>query len=356
MATIRDVARAAGVSTATVSRVFNGSTRVDGDTAARVWRAAADLDYWPNSAARSLTTSRSQALGVLLPDLHGEFFSEVIRGIDQVARQEKSQVLISSSHAEADELIAAARSMLGRIDGLIVMAPDEATFGAVATLAGRFPIVVMNPLRPLDCCATVSIASYEGARAAVEHLIGLGHRRIGIVCGPEGNVDAEERLRGHRDALRNAGLPVLPAMEAPGDFSEASGYRAGALLLGLEPPPSAVFAANDCMATGLMSALGDAGVAVPREMAIVGFDDIAIARYLNPPLTTVHVDLHELGRQAARLLLAAARPPRPEGPTHVTLPARLVLRQSCGRGRRGENPPGKEAAAHPRRSGGEIEP
>ncbi len=348
MATIRDVASAAGVSTATVSRVFNGSDRVDRATAARVLDAAADLDYWPNLAARSLTTSHCHALGILLPDLHGEFFSEVIRGIDLEARHERFQVLVSSSHADAEQLISAARSMLGRIDGLVIMAPDEATYGAVATIAGRFPVVLVNPLRELEGCSSVAVASHEGARAAVEHLIGLGHRRIGFVAGPPGNIDAEERARGYREALAAAGLPAAPELQAPGDFGERSGYLAAGRLLAREPGPSAIFAANDNMAVGLLSALKGAGVAVPAQVAVVGFDDIAIARYLDPPLTSVHVDLHELGRQAARLLLQALESPSRPDPLNMILPARLITRQSCGHHRStAKVPSGRDAADRP---------
>ncbi len=206
MVTIRDVARAAGVSIATVSRVFNGSSRVSEETRKAVRAAASKLDYWPNSAARSLTTNRSQVLGVLLPDLFGEFFSEVIRGIDHAARREKLQILVSSSHADTDALLAAARSMRGRIDGLIAMAPDKGSAKAIHQITRKFPVVLLNPRFATNGCSAVSIANFEGARAMVNHLTGLGHRDLAMITGPSGNVDAEERLRGFRTALADAGL------------------------------------------------------------------------------------------------------------------------------------------------------
>lgn len=337
MATIRDVARDAEVSIATVSRVFNGNARVNEETRRRVTAAAARLDYWPNGAARSLTTNRTHALGILLPDLFGEFFSEVIRGIDHAARRERLQTLVSSSHADSDELVAAARSMRGRIDGLIVMAPDTGSVGAIRQITRKFPVVLLNPRFEVEGCGVVAIANLEGAHTVVDHLVKLGHRRIAIIKGPPGNVDAEERLRGYRKAMREAGLRPQAALEFQGDFTESSGYAAASRILALEPRPTAVFASNDYMAIGLLSALRDAGVEVPRAMAVTGFDDIAISQYLSPALTTVRVDAYELGERAVRLWItagktAAARAGRPavgRGGKEL-LPATLVVRGSCG--------------------------
>lgn len=333
MVTIRDVARSAGVSIATVSRVFNGSPSVSQETYRRVQNIATRLDYWPHSGARSLTTNRTHALGVLLPDLFGEFFSEVIRGIDHAARVEKLQILVSSSHANTQELIAAARSLRGRIDGLIAMVPDNGSASGILPIAQRFPVVLLNPRVEVSGCSTVSIANYEGACAVVEHLVSLGHRRIGILQGQRGNVDAEERLRGYRSALRAAGIRPDRRVEFQGDFTESSGFELAAQLLACNPRPTAVFAANDYMAIGLLRALRDAGVEVPADMALAGFDDIAFARYLHPPLTTVHVDAYALGERATRLLARDLRSERPGRRAHIVLPTTLVVRGSCGAAR-----------------------
>ncbi len=322
------------MSTATVSRVFNGSPRVSAETARRVWQAAMDLDYWPNSAARTLTTNRTHALGVLLPDLYGEFFSEIIRGIDQAARQESMQVLISSSHASPVELVAAAGAMFGRVDGMIIMASDRATAEVIDRVAKHFPVVLMNPSGQHSGRNEVSFDNFAGACAAVDHLLALGHRVIGLVKGPPGNSDAEQRAGGYHEALRRAGIEALPALEVGGNFTEESGYEAARALLAHAPRPTAVFCANDSMAVGLMGALRDVGVGVPAQMAVVGFDDIAIARYLSPALTTVAVDMCELGRRAVRLLLASSQPAENGGQQKELLPARLVVRESCGAGLR----------------------
>ena len=346
MATIRDVARAANVSIATVSRVLNGSPRLSEDARRRVSRAAAELDYWPNGAARSLTTRRAHAFGVLLPDLYGEFFSEVIRGIDHAARGEKFQVLISSSHANADEVVSAARSMRGRVDGLIVMAPDERSAEALDRISRRFPVVVLNPGFGVEECSTVSVANFAGAYALVGHLLRLGHRTIAVIKGPPENVDAEERFRGYKQALGEAGVQPTSTLEIQGDFTELSGYRAAPELIRLDPRPSAVFAANDCMAVGLLSALSTAGIKVPHQMAVAGFDDIAIARYLTPPLTTVHVDAYELGARAVRLLVSAKQSSDPTLCSHEVVPTQLVVRRSCG-----STGPREELVSEPARAG-----
>jgi LacI family transcriptional regulator len=310
--------------------VLNGSARVSGETCGRVWAAASKLDYWPNTAARSLRQSRSHVLGILLPDLHGEFFSEVIRGIDHAARREKFQILISSSHAEAEAIAAAARSMRGRVDGLIVMAPHGESAAVIDRITHRLPIVLLNAPSPVDGSNVVSIDNFAGAYAVTRHLIGLGHRRIATIRGPRGNVDAEERLRGYRRALIDAGIRPRRALEFTGDFTEASGYHVSPQLLAMAPRPSAVFAANDSMATGFLAALAASGIRVPEDIAVAGFDDIAIARYLSPALTTVRVDAYELGARAVRLLLAAIAAGPAAACHHEVLPATVVVRHSCG--------------------------
>ncbi len=328
MSTIRDVARAAGVSIATVSRVFNGTNPVSEVARRRVEAAALELDYWPNVAARSLIGSRTHTLGVLLPDLYGEFFSDVIRGIDHAAAAVNHQILVASSHANANEFLSAARSMRGRVDGLIAMASDRASAAAIAKITRYFSVVVLNPRTPVSGCNAISVANLAGAVSMVEHLVQLGHRRIAMIQGPRGTGDAEQRLRGYRKALRKTGLRPDPVLEYEGDFTEASGYRAALELLRRKPRPTALFAANDYMAIGAMSALRDAGIAVPDEIAVTGFDDIAIVEYLSPPLTTVRVDAYDLGARAIELWMN-----RPEDASHCqhhVLSTELVVRGSCG--------------------------
>ncbi|MDY0110648.1 MAG: LacI family DNA-binding transcriptional regulator [Candidatus Krumholzibacteria bacterium] len=334
MANIRDVARAAGVSIATVSRVFNNLELVNGETARRVLQAAAACDYWPNEAAKSLTTNRCNAFGVLLPDLYGEFYSEIIRGIDQRARQARYQILLSSSHANNDDVFNAARAMLGRVDGLILMTPDTVSPDVVERVRKRLPIVLLNPSFAADGCGSVAIDNYGGAYAATSHLLQLGHRDIAMIAGPAGNVDADERRRGFQTALREFGLDPARAETEVGDFREAAGHAAGLTILARRPQPTAVFAANDSMAIGLLGATREQGLRVPDDLAVVGFDDITIARYLNPPLTTVTVDIFGLGRKAVAMMLATVEAADAHSPDREVLPAVLTVRESCGAKRR----------------------
>jgi LacI family transcriptional regulator len=328
--TIKDVARQAGVSIATVSRAYNRNPRVSEATARRVMEVAERLDYVPNSAARILSTRCNRVIGVLLPDLYGEFFSEVIRGIDHAARQAGFQILVSCSHADSRELVAAARSMRGRIDGLVAMAPNRESADAIREISGFFPLVLLNPAFSIPGCSALSIANFDGAYAMVRHLIALGHEVIATVRGPSGNIDADERLRGYREALRSGGLPWREDLEIAGDFTEASGYDAAVKVLKIRPRPSAIFAANDYLAIGLISALRDARVRVPEHMAVCGFDDIAMSRFVSPPLTTVHVDAYGLGQRAMQQYLSIGSKGKGDRRPIATLPTTLVLRDSCG--------------------------
>lgn len=330
MATIRDVAREAGVSIATVSRVFNDSSLVSEETGRLVREVAARLNYWPNGVARSLITSRTHALGVLLPDMYGEFFSEVIRGIDLAARRHGFHVLVSSSHADSEALAEALRSMSGRIDGVMVMAPDVDAPGAIRGFSHHCPVVLINPGQDVDECDTISVANVDGAREMVRHLVALGHRRIAIVRGPARNLDGEQRLHGYHAALRDAGIEPDPRLELRGDFTEPSGWEAAMQLAHLTPRPTAVFVTNDHMAVGVLAGLAESGISVPADLAVAGFDDIAIARYTSPPLTSVHVNTALLGERAVELLLRAKRSPNPGVRQHEVLPTTLAVRRSCG--------------------------
>lgn len=330
MTTIKDVARAAGVSVATVSRVYNGSALVKEATRLRVGDVAASLGYSPHGAARSLITSRTNTIGVLLPDLYGEFFSEVIRGIDQAAQGRGYHLLVSSSHHDRPALEAALRSMRGRVDGLIVMWPEMDADIAMRNLPAGFPVVLLNAPAAPDAFDVITIANFDGARAMVCHLLDLGHRRIAIIKGAQQNLDAAERFRGYRAALEEAGVAAGPELEVAGDFSEESGYHGASELLRRGVRPSAIFAANDAMAVGALSALRESALRVPDDVALAGFDDIPMARYLDPPLSSVHVDISALGEHATRRLLEAMREKANHQHCSETLPTTLVVRRSCG--------------------------
>ena len=327
-ATIRDVARAARVSVATVSRALNDSGPVRDDTRRRVRDAADNLRFTPHGAARSLITSRTNTLGVLLPDLYGEFFSEIIRGIDRSAQRAGYQLLLSSARNAHDEVHGAFRAMYGRVDGLVLMAPDIALVELFAQHRDGTPIVFINSPVTSEDARVITIDNHGGAYQMAKHLVRKGHRRIAIIRGAETNHDATERLRGYRDALEDSGLPSDPRLELPGDFTEGAGYRAGRAALRLQPRPTAIFAANDAMAIGALSALREEGVAVPDDIAVAGFDDIPIARYVSPPLSSVHVPIAQLGERAMDLLLGAIAGAANGAARQVVLPTTLVIRKS----------------------------
>jgi len=337
-ASIKEVALKAGVSIATVSRVLNDKGPVAVETRRRILEAIERLRYVPHGAARSLITNQTDTIGVLLPDLYGEFFSEVIRGIDQAARRNGLHVLISGFHSDRAEIEAVLRALRGRVDGLIVLSPDVDAQTLRRNLPETLPVVLLNTRidgqTPGGSAGlnfdAINTDNHGGALAMVRHLAALGHRRIALIRGPEENSDARERLRGYRDALRAGGLEIAEPLELTGDFSEESGYLAGRRLLTLKPRPTAVFAANDSMAIGCLFALRAAGVRVPEDVALAGFDDIPIARYLTPSLSSVHVPIAELGMRAMERLLHAVEHKNEHERRRETVATTLVVRGSCG--------------------------
>jgi LacI family transcriptional regulator len=319
--TIRDVAARAGVSVATVSRVFNQKGPIRQETIRRVMDVAGAMQYVPHAGARSLSTRSTRTIGVVLPDLHGEFFSEVIRGIDLAARESGYHLLLSGSHADRDEMRAVVQAVRGMVDGLIIMSPDLDPTALCGELPLGIPAVLLNA--KVEGRPSITIDNAGGARDVVRHLAALGHKRITFITGPARNADAEQRRRGFRAGAKAHGII---ATEVAGDFTEDSGYEAAQKIAATRPRPTAVFAANDAMAIGALSAFRDARVSVPGQIALVGFDDIPIARFLDPPLTTVKVPIAELGRRGLQLLVG--------DDDRSTAPARLetslVVRRSCG--------------------------
>lgn len=327
--TIKEVALRAGVSIATVSRAFNDSSVVDERTKERVKKAAHELHYVPSALGRNLSTRKTNAIGLLLPDLFGEFFSEVIRGSDETAQQFHYHLIVSSSHSSKDEIDAALKAMRGRVDGLIVMSPHVDAQILYANLPHHLPVVLMNCKVDGDSYDSVTIDNYGGAYRIARHILDHGHKRVAILKGTENNIDALERLRGYRAAVADARYRC-EIVELAGDFSEASGYDAVKTLLRGTSRPTAILASNDAMAIGALSALRDAGIAIPDEIALAGFDDIPIASYLTPSLTTVHIGINSLGVNAVEVVLHAIREKNNHQKRQLSLPTTLSIRESCG--------------------------
>jgi LacI family transcriptional regulator len=297
-ATIRDVARRAQVSVASVSRALNGLENVSDQTRARVVDAVRELGYVPHAGARSLSLARSNAIGVVLPDLHGEFFSEIVRGMDREASRRGYLLLLSNMHGRREQAVTALHAMRGRVDGLIVMAPHLSEAELAQALPVRLPAVLINTRAEEDGRPAIHLDNKAGASAVVEHLVALGRTRLVHIAGPAGNLDAQERAEAFRNACAAHSVDCEVVL---GDFAEESGAAAIEALLRSGRDFDAVFAANDNMALGALQALRAAGKRVPEDVAVAGFDDIPLAKLVG--LTTVRVRIAELGERALERLL-----------------------------------------------------
>lgn len=334
-ASIEDVAKLANVSISTVSRVINRRSLVNEKTCKRVEAAIRQLSYRPNAFARGLMLRKSGIVGLVLPDLHGEFYSEIIRGANMQARETGHNLLLSSAMPGDD-----ARSWLSTIgqhalvDGLALMISDTMVAGVGPTLAEmNVPIVVLDDeIEGVDHDAVI-IDQQQGARAMMDHLLdNRGAQRIFFVGGVETNIDTQARCKVYRESLRQAGVNSHKDDVYHLDYTYESAYQ-----LAVEKVRTwagrkhFVFAANDEMAAGIIAGAAAQGVSVPQELGVVGFDDTRLAQMIKPPLTTVRVPMSKMGATAIELLCQRiADPDRP--PTKVSLPAELVVRESCGNG------------------------
>lgn len=325
--TIRDVAEEADVSVATVSRVLNDSDSVRASTKEQVLEAAQALDYLPNETARNLRTQKTRTVGVLLPNMHGEFFAQITRGLDQRANEDGHHVLVSNSHTDEAEAESVIRSLLGRVEGLIILWPRLDIEFLDDLVPDTLPIVLLSTSVGNSRFQTISFDNRTGAYAAVEHLAEHDHERVAILTGDPVNYDAQERLAGYRKAVHDLDLVADSALEIKGDFTQEGGRVAVDRLLSLDSRPTALFASNDSMALGVLRGVHEANLEVPDDLALVGFDDIPSARFATPSLTTVRAPTLELGRRAMDALLDA---PSSEQPTHRTLDTQLIRRESCG--------------------------
>jgi DNA-binding LacI/PurR family transcriptional regulator len=320
-----DVALAAGVSHQTVSRVINGSDSVRPETRERVLQAMRELDYRPNTVARALVTGRSRMLGVVSFDttLHGP--ASTLFGIERAAHAQGYFVsIVSVTSLDRDLVLGAVAQLHGQgVDGILLITPQESAVEAVLDIPRDLPVVAVEA-GPEESVPVVMVDQFAGAEAATRHLLELGHRTVWHVAGPPDWLEARQRIDGWMAALEQAGADAPPLLT--GDWSARSGYELGRRLASVRDV-TAVFAANDQMALGILRAWHESGRDVPGELSIVGFDDIPEAPFFTPPLTTVHQDFNEVGRQSLMLLLdeigAAER-----SATRVVVPPRLMIRES----------------------------
>lgn len=303
--TIDDVARRAGTSKATVSRVLNKKPDVDPETRRRIAEIVRELRYVPSSAATGLAHGRPNLIGMLVPSLAWAWVLEVIRGVaERLEAAPFELVMFTTSSEERNEEVFERTLASGLTAGLVAIVPPGALSHISEMHRRGFPVALIDDRADHPDLPSVVAANYEGAAQATRYLVELGHRRIGFVNGPAEYGCNQERLRGYRSTLLAAGVRVDPTLIREGDFARAGGRRAAGELIGLAEPPTAIFAANDLMAFGVMEAAESVGLYVPDQLSVVGFDDIPEAGMTRPALTTIRQPLYEMGRRAVELLLA----------------------------------------------------
>lgn len=327
--TIVDVAREAGVSYTTVSRVLNNKENVKPETRERVLTAMTRLGYVVDQRARSLAGGHSQVIGLLVHDLGTSYIGLIIRGIEAELAPAQYDLLLYTTHRrKTKESVYVATLARGLADGLLIVLPRDPAAYLETLRMSNFPYVLIDHRGISDEISAVTAANWQGGYTATEYLIKLGHRRIGHITGAMDQGCARDRLEGYKAALADHGIPFDPALVQEGDFFQPAGYAGARALLHLPDPPTAIFAANDVMAFGVMEAIRECNLRIPEDVSVIGFDDIPEASRVHPPLTTIQQPLEEMGRLATRMLLELLRDPG-IGSRRVELPTKLIVRQSC---------------------------
>lgn len=334
VSTARDVARLAGVSQSTVSRVLNNYAHVRPEVRERVAAAVKALAYEPNELARSLVTNRSRSLGLIVGDINNPFFAETTKGIVETARHRGYAVIISTTnnqHGVHGEAIRLLRSQ--QVEGLILGSVEMGEPDVTALVESGFPTVFYNRVLHANAGHYVTLNNLRGARLMTEHLLGLGHRRIAVMPGSRSFSTFSERLQGYGEVLREHGIPVDARLVLP--YAGYASDRQGSLrrLLNQSEPPSAIFAMTDNFALEVMDTLADLGLRVPEDVAVTGFDDISLAGHSRIGLTTVAQQKHLMGRLVVEALveiLEARTREQPPQPTRILLEPQLLVRRTCG--------------------------
>jgi DNA-binding LacI/PurR family transcriptional regulator len=326
--TIYDVARLAGVSTATVSRALNGTGQIAPATRTAVEQAVERLGYRPNTIARSLVTKSTQTIAVLLPDITNPFYGSLVSGIQRAALERDHTMLLCTTEGDPEReeqylsLLRAKQVDGALVDGLVLPPDRIARF-----VKDGFPIVCLD--RDVDSTSIplVQVDNRAGARLATEHLLSLGHRRIAHVSGAAELRISQERVDGYREALAAGSIPADQRLVVAGDFTEAGGHRAALSLLESGVELSAVFAANDLSAVGVLNAITQSGRRVPEDVSLVGFDDVPLSAFTSPALTTIHQPALEIAERATEILIGLTRGETAQRLRHLLQP-KLVIRAS----------------------------
>ncbi|WP_084474743.1 LacI family DNA-binding transcriptional regulator [Deinococcus pimensis] len=326
--TIQDIAREAGVSKMTVSQVLNNRGRISDATRERVLGIAKDLGYVANAAARSLRGGRTNLVGLVVQELGNAYYAEILRGASSAIQERGLDVILyTASYDPQRERRSVAALSGGLTDGLVLITPFEDVEALQALGKLRTPVVLVNHFDRNTNLPEVNADNYQGIKDAVRHLHDLGHRRVAYLTGG-GGASSVIRQRGYHDALHELGLPPAGDLLVEGDYSQPTGRALTHRLLDRADPPTAILAANDFVAYGVLEAVRERGLSVPTDISVVGFDDIPMSSQVSPALTTIRHPLEDIGRTAVQLLLDALEGNRTEGT--VTLPSQLVVRQSTG--------------------------
>jgi DNA-binding LacI/PurR family transcriptional regulator len=330
MATMKEVAKRAGVSVATVSRVLNNHSRVDPALRERVSAAMEALHYHPNRVAQRLRAGAGGVIGLIISDITNPFFVSVVRGVEDMAYENELSVLLCNSDENPIKQQMYVKVMQAEDVAGLIITPNVATDSSIDTLIeSKMALVFMDRKVEGVEIDSITVDSAGGTRDAVQHLINLGHRRIGLVSGATTISTGRERYEAFIKTIQANQLPLAPELIRPGVFSQESGYRLTQELINLPEPPTAIFAANNALALGMLQALHERQIRIPEQIAIVSFDDMPWAGALWPPLTVVAQPTYQLGHEAARLLLRRIN--NPHAPVEkIVLKPQLIIRRSCG--------------------------
>ncbi|EPJ43562.1 MAG: periplasmic-binding protein/LacI transcriptional regulator [Osedax symbiont Rs2] len=326
MATVKDIAKLAGVSTATVSRALANPQKVTDATKLKVQNAADQLGYAPNAIARSLRTQESKTIVVILPDIGNQFFTDIIKGIEQIAHKNAYKVLLGDAGNDVDRATKYLDLVYSKqADGVLSLTADLPIDKLVDDNAqAKFPLVMACEYYWDAAIPSVHIDNEYSARLVIESLVQMGHYKIACITGASGNSISIARMQGFRDSMRKWGLQIPEQYIVEGDYSLLSGYEIAAELLSLHDRPTAIFCHNDEMAIGVLKRAREIGVKVPQQLSVVGFDNIPFCEYCTPELSTVHQPRQLIGETAMKLLLniLSGKKPNPE----ITLPTQLLIR------------------------------
>lgn len=326
--TIVEVAEKAGVSLGTVSRVMNNDVHVAPDTRERVTTVMREMGYVANRQARGLKGSRTNVIGVLVPDLGTGYIGEILHGIDaELALHQLDLMLFTTHRAAVKEANYVANMVQGMVDGLLVILPRNPADYTGTLTSRNFPFVLIDHQGTGNPCPAVGATNWQGAYNATEYLIKQGHTRIGFITGSMDLGAALDRLEGYKSALQVHHIPEDSQLIYEGTFFQPDGYAGGSALLDLKDPPTAIFACNDVMAMGAMDAIRERALRIPEDVSIVGFDDIPQSAMVRPALTTVRQPLEQMGRLATQMLIDQLKNPEKEI-GRIELPTELIVRDS----------------------------